>query len=60
MAWECMGLKAYEDPQPPGHPASLAECERFTREETRRYGFPDMGMSDEQKAAYRRTWGNRP
>jgi peptidoglycan hydrolase-like protein with peptidoglycan-binding domain len=25
---ECIGVKVYNDPQPPGHPPSAAECER--------------------------------
>ena len=28
---ECNGLKAYPDPQPIGHPVSLAECDRKLR-----------------------------
>ena len=54
---ECMGLKAYEDPQPAGHPISLADCDRIAREDQQRFGLPAKGLSDEQKASYRRTWG---
>ena len=54
---ECMGLKAYPDPQPPGHPASLAECNRHAREG--RLGLPVVGMSKEQIDQYHKTWGNR-
>ncbi len=54
---ECNGLKAYPDPQPPGHPVPLAECDRKIREDQTRSGFPVRGMSDEQKAVYRLTWG---
>lgn len=60
-AWnaECMGMKVFEDPQPAGHPMPLAECDRRTREDQSRLGLPATGLSDEQKAAYRRAWGNR-
>jgi hypothetical protein len=54
---ECTGLKAYEDPQPPGHPVRLVECDRITREDQQRMGLPATGLSDEMKATYRRTWG---
>jgi hypothetical protein len=54
---ECTGLKAYEDPQPLGHPISLAECDRITREDQLRLGLPAIGPSEEQKATYRATWG---
>jgi hypothetical protein len=54
---ECAGLKAYPDPQPPGHPASLPECDRSFKEGQQRMGFPVEGMSNEQKATYRATWG---
>jgi hypothetical protein len=55
---ECNGLKAYPDPQPAGHPVSLAECDRKLRERQARMGVAVSGMSDEQKATYRATWGN--
>lgn len=60
-AWnaECMGMKVFEDPQPPGHPMPLAECDKRTREDQARLGLPSSGMSAEQKDAYRRAWGNR-
>ncbi len=54
---ECRGLKAYPDPQPKGHPVSLAECDRLLRERQARMGVPVIGMSGEQKATYRATWG---
>lgn len=54
---ECNGLKAYPDPQPTGHPVSLAECDRKLRERQVRMGVPVTGMSDEEKATYRATWG---
>ena len=54
---ECNGLKAYPDPQPPGHPISLAECDRKLRERQARMGVPVTGMNDEEKATYRATWG---
>ena len=54
---ECSGLKAYPDPQPAGHPISLAECDRRLRERQARMGVPVTGMSDEEKATYRATWG---
>jgi len=54
---ECNGLKAYPDPQPPGHPISLADCDRKLRERQARMGVPVTGMSDEEKATYRATWG---
>lgn len=54
---ECNGLKAYPDPQPTGHPISLAECDRKLRERQARMGVPVTGMSDEEKATYRATWG---
>jgi hypothetical protein len=56
---ECNGLKAYPDPQPPGHPISLAQCDRQLRERQARMGVPVTGMSDEEKATYRATWGGR-
>jgi hypothetical protein len=55
---ECNGLKAYPDPQPRGHPIPLAECDRKLRERQARMGVPVNGMTDEQKATYRGTWGN--
>jgi hypothetical protein len=55
---ECNGLKAYPDPQPRGHPISLAECDRKLRERQARMGVAVSGMTDEQKATYRATWGN--
>jgi hypothetical protein len=54
---ECNGLKAYPDPQPTGHPLSLADCDRRLRERQARMGVPVTGMSDEEKATYRATWG---
>lgn len=59
-AWnaECMGLKVFEDPQPPGHPMPLAECDRRTRQDQVALGLAPTGMSEEQKNAYRRIWGN--
>jgi hypothetical protein len=54
---ECNGLKAYPDPQPPGHPISLADCDRKLRERQARMGVAVTGMSDEEKATYRATWG---
>ncbi len=54
---ECSGLKAYPDSQPKGHPASLAQCDRQLRERQARMAVPVTGMSDEQKAMYRATWG---
>ena len=54
---ECNGLKAYPDPQPRGHPISLADCDRKLRERQARMGVPVTGMSDEEKATYRATWG---
>jgi hypothetical protein len=54
---ECNGLKAYPDPQPAGHPISLAECDRKLRERQARMGVPVTGMSEEDKAKYRATWG---
>ena len=56
---ECNRLKAYPDPQPPGHPISLAQCDRQLRERQARMGVPVTGMSDEEKATYRATWGGR-
>jgi hypothetical protein len=50
-------MKAYEDPQPPGHPVSLDECDRIQREGQQRYGVPATGLTEEMKASYRRTWG---
>ena len=58
MELECDGLKAYEDPQPPGHPISLAECDRITRQDQQRMGLPPTGMNEGAKEEYRRTWGN--
>jgi hypothetical protein len=58
MELECMGLKAYEDPQPPGHPMPLTECDRITREDQQRLDLPVRGLSEERKALYRTTWGN--
>lgn len=55
---ECNGLKAYADPQPRGHPVPLAECDRKLRERQQRMGVPVTGLTDEEKAAYRATWGN--
>jgi hypothetical protein len=55
---ECSGLKAYPDPQPRGHPISLAECDRKLRERQARMGVSVTGLSDEQKASYHATWGN--
>jgi hypothetical protein len=54
---ECNGLKAYPDPQPPGHPISLADCDRKLRERQARMSVPVTGMSDDEKATYRATWG---
>lgn len=54
---ECTGLKAYPDPQPPGHPVSITECDRKYREDQARMGIPVRGMTEEQKAVYRLTWG---
>jgi hypothetical protein len=54
---ECNGLKAYPDPQPRGHPISLVECDRKLRERQARMGVAVNGMTDEQKATYRATWG---
>lgn len=54
---ECNGLKAYPDPQPAGHPISLAECDRKLRERQARMAVPVTGMSEEDKAKYRATWG---
>jgi hypothetical protein len=54
---ECNGLKAYGDPQPRGHPVALAECDRKLRERQQRMGVPVTGMTDEEKATYRATWG---
>jgi hypothetical protein len=54
---ECNGLKAYPDPQPPGHPISLADCDRKLRERQARMGVAVTGMSDEEKATYRAIWG---
>src|SRR5215472_17180638 len=50
---ECAGLKAYPDPQPRGHPVSLAECDRRLRERQARMAVPVLGMTEEQKATYR-------
>ena len=55
---ECNGLKAYPDPQPPGHPVSIAECDSKYRDDQARMGIPIRGMTDEQKSVYRLTWGN--
>ena len=54
---ECNGLKACPDPQPAGHPVSLAECDRKLRKRQARMGVLVSGMTDEQKATYRATWG---
>ena len=54
---ECNGLKAYPDPQPPGHPVSLAECDRKLRARQAHMGVPVRGMTDEEKTTYRATWG---
>jgi hypothetical protein len=54
---ECSGLKAYPDPQPKGHPVSLAECDRQLRDRQARMAVPVTGMSDQQKETYRATWG---
>lgn len=59
MQLECAGFKAYEDPQPPGHPISLAECDRITRADQRRLGLPAQGLSQQQRDAYRATWGKQ-
>jgi hypothetical protein len=46
----CNGVKSYPDPQPPGIPPTLAECERDLP-------LTQHGpMTDAQKAAYRATW----
>ena len=60
-AWnaECMGIRVFEDPQPAGHPMPMTECDKRTRQDQIRLGLPTTGLSDELKAAYRRTWGNR-
>ena len=55
---ECAGLKAYEDPQPTGHPIPLAECDRITRESQQHFGLPATGLSEDQKTTYRATWGH--
>jgi hypothetical protein len=46
---ECDGLKAYPDPQPTGHPISLADCDRKLRERQARMGVPVTGMTDAEK-----------
>src|SRR5262249_33541293 len=51
------GLKAYPDPQPRGHPVSLADCDRSLRERQARMAVPVLGMTEEQKTTYRATWG---
>lgn len=56
---ECMGFKAYEDPQPPGHPIALADCDRITRQDQQRLGLPATGMSASQKEVYRSAWGKQ-
>jgi len=56
---ECMGFKAYEDPQPSGHPATLSECDRDVRADQQRLGLPVTGLSDDQRNGYYRTWGKR-
>jgi hypothetical protein len=56
---ECNGLKAYPDPQPRGHPVSIAECDRKLRERQGRMGVPVTGMTDAEKAIYRATWGKQ-
>ena len=46
----CNGIKPYPDPQPPGIPATLAECE---------HDIPvihQVPMTEAQKNAYRATW----
>jgi len=54
---ECNGLKAYPDPQPAGHPVSLAECDRKLRERQAQMGVPVSGMTDQEKTTYHATWG---
>jgi hypothetical protein len=46
----CNGVKPYPDPQPPGIPSTLAECERDLP-------LTQHGpMTEAQKNAYRATW----
>jgi len=54
---ECNGLKAYPDPQPAGHPVSLAQCDRKLRARQAQMGVPVSGMTEQEKAIYRATWG---
>jgi hypothetical protein len=54
---ECNGLKAYPDPQPPGHPISLADCDHQLRGRQARMGVAVTGMTETEKATYRATWG---
>jgi hypothetical protein len=53
---ECAGLKAYEDPQPQGHPVALAECDRLYRQIQQKKGLPVTGLSSDQIDAYNKTW----
>jgi hypothetical protein len=53
---ECAGLKAYEDPQPSGHPVALAECDRLQRQIQQEKGLPVTGLSSDQIDAYTKTW----
>ncbi len=46
----CNGIKPYPDPQPPGIPATLADCERDLAL------MQDGPMTAAQKQAYRATW----
>jgi hypothetical protein len=55
---ECNGMKAYPDPQPPGHPVPFAECDRKTREDQARWGLPVKGLGEDFRATYRATWGH--
>lgn len=55
---ECNGLKAYPT-RSQQSPVSLAECDRKLRQRQVQMGGPVSGMTDEQKAAYRATWGRR-
>jgi hypothetical protein len=56
---ECMGMMAYENPQPPGHPVSLEVCDRILRADQQSAGLPAVGLTEEMKANYRYTWGQR-
>jgi hypothetical protein len=40
---ECNGIKVYEDPQPPGHPPSAAECAQVLRSLLPAITFPPTG-----------------